>query len=64
MLNSLYKHYKSYEIKGCDVYEKQNILIALNIRLIGADFKKIFKILQFLFPAFGDTLNLQLTPGK
>jgi hypothetical protein len=38
------------------------MLIALNIRLIDADFKKILKFYRFLFPAVGGTLKLQLTP--
>jgi len=38
------------------------LLIALNIRLIDADFKKIFKISQFLFSAVGANLRLNECP--
>jgi hypothetical protein len=37
------------------------MLIALNIRLIGIDFKKILKIQRFLFSVVGDKLEGHLT---
>jgi hypothetical protein len=57
----LLKSLSSQRTHVCDDQEKQNILIALNIRLIVADFKKILKILRFLFPAVGGKLELRLT---